>query len=55
MNKEALADLREWNEWAFEYLVQLRFDPNLLRSSWERTELPFPTPVIKQSRLPASQ
>ena len=46
-------DLAELDDWAVEYLVQLKFDPRLLRALWERSDLPFPTPIIKQRRLPA--
>jgi len=48
-------DLGELDDWAVEYLVQLKFDPKLLRALWDRSDLPFPTPVSKQSPLPASQ
>ncbi len=48
-------DLDELDDWAVEYLVQLKFDPRLLRALWERSDLPFPTPGVKQSRLPAIQ
>jgi len=29
-------------EWAIEYLVELKFDPGLLRALWGRSDLPFP-------------
>ncbi len=41
-------DLRELDDWAVEYLVQLKFDPKLLRALWDRSDLPFPTPIRKQ-------
>lgn len=41
-------DLAELDDWAVEYLVQLKFDPGLLRALWERSDLPFPAPIIKQ-------
>lgn len=46
-------DLAALDDWAVEYLVQLKFDPRLLKALWERSDLPFPTPGVKQSRLPA--
>lgn len=30
-------------EWAIEYLIELKFNPRLLRALWERSDLPFPT------------
>jgi putative transposase len=48
-------DLDELDDWAVEYLVQLKFDPGLLRALWERSDLPFPTSVVKQRQLPAIQ
>jgi len=41
-------DLAELDDWAVEYLVQLKFDPKLLRALWERSDLPFPIPKIIQ-------
>jgi transposase len=41
-------DLAELDDWVVEYLVQLKFDPKLLRALWERSELPFPAPISKQ-------
>ena len=48
-------DLTELDDWAVEYLVQLKFDPKLLRALWDRSELSFPAPRIKQPGLPAIQ
>ncbi len=48
-------DLTALGDWAVEYLVPLKFDPKLLRALWHRSELPFPTPRIKQPWLPAIQ
>ncbi len=48
-------DLAELDDWAVEYLVQLKFDPKLLRALWDRSDIPFPTPIIKQPQLPAIQ
>ena len=40
----------ELNEWAVEYLMDLKFDPRLLRSLWERSGLPFPaTPQLQHT------
>ena len=36
-------DLRDLDEWAVEYLMDLKFNPGLLKALWERSELPFPT------------
>ena len=41
-------DLTELDDWAVEYLVQLKFSQQLLRALWDRSDLPFPTPRIKQ-------
>lgn len=30
-------------DWAVEYLIELKFDQALLRALWERSDLPFPT------------
>lgn len=35
-------DLTELDDWAVEYLVQLKFDPKLLRALGDRSDLPFP-------------
>jgi transposase len=35
-------DLPELEEWAVEYLMELKFDPGLLRALWESSDLPFP-------------
>jgi transposase len=35
-------DLPELEEWAVEYLMDLKFDPELLRAVWESSDLPFP-------------
>jgi hypothetical protein len=35
-------DLRRLNDWVVEYLIDLAVDPGLLRSLWERSDLPFP-------------
>jgi transposase len=43
------------DDWAIEYLVELKYDPGLLRALWDRSDLPFPTPPMRQSRLPAVQ
>jgi putative transposase len=34
--------LSELEDWAIEYLMDLKFDPGLLRALWERSDLPFP-------------
>ena len=49
---DALADL---DDWAVEYLVELKHNPELLRALWGRSELPFPTAPVRQPGLPASQ
>lgn len=36
-------DVPELEEWAIEYLMDLKFDPGLLKALWERSDLPFPT------------
>ena len=36
-------------------LVELKFDPGLLRVLWERSDLPFPQSRVKQPCLPAGQ
>ena len=36
-------------------LVELKFDPGLLRVLWERSDLPFPRSRVKQPCLPAGQ
>lgn len=48
-------DLDQLDDWAIEYLVALKHDPGLLRALWERSDLPFPVPRVKQPELPASQ
>ena len=45
-------DLAELDAWAVEYLVQLKFDPRLLRALWDRSDLPFPTPTAWQVANP---
>jgi len=47
--------LTDLDDWAIEYLVELKHNPELLRALWERSDLPFPTPPISQPGLPASQ
>jgi transposase len=49
---DALTDL---DDWAIEYLVELKHNPALLRALWERSDLPFPTARVKRPGLPASQ
>ncbi len=49
---DALADL---DDWAVEYLVELKHNPGLLRALWDRSDLPFPSAPVKQPGLPASQ
>lgn len=49
---ERLSDL---DDWAAEYLVELKCNQGLLRALWDRSELPFPTPTAEQPRLPANQ
>lgn len=39
--------LPELEEWAVEYLMDLKFDPELLKALWERSDLPFPTKPAK--------
>jgi putative transposase len=34
--------LPELEEWAVEYLMDLKFDPGLLRALWDSSDLPFP-------------
>jgi putative transposase len=49
-------DLDELDDWVIEYLVALKYDPNLLRALWQRSHLPFPTlPTNEELHLPASQ
>jgi transposase len=48
-------DLGELDEWAVEYLLELKCSPGLLRALWDRSELPFPTPTQRQPELPATQ
>lgn len=40
-------DLDELDEWTIEYLMDLKFDPELLRALWERSDLPFPNAAHK--------
>lgn len=47
--------LTDLDDWAIEYLVELKHNPELLRALWERSDLPFPTAPVKQPGLPASQ
>ena len=49
---DTLSDL---DDWAIEYLVELKHNPTLLRALWDRSDLPFPTAPVKQPGLPASQ
>ena len=49
---DTLADL---DDWAVEYLIELKHNPGLLRALWERSDLPFPTAQVRQPGLPASQ
>jgi putative transposase len=35
-------DLSELDDWAIEYLVELKYNQKLLRALWERSDLPFP-------------
>ena len=49
---DALADL---DDWAVEYLVELKHNPRLLRALWERSDLPFPARPVIQPGQPASQ
>jgi len=39
--------LAELEEWAVEYLMDLKFDPGLLRALWERSDLPLPVKPTK--------
>lgn len=43
-------DVNHLDDWAIEYLVELKFTPGLLRRLWEGSELPFPTPRNQQLR-----
>ena len=43
------------DDWAIEYLVELKHRPGLLRALWERSDLPFPAAPIIQPGQPASQ
>lgn len=38
----APAGLPELEDWAVEYLMDLKFDPGLLKALWERSDLPLP-------------
>lgn len=49
---ERLSDL---DDWAAEYLVELKCDQRLLRALWDRSELPFPATSAARPELPASQ
>lgn len=49
------ADVGHLNEWVVEHLVELKCDPSLLRRLWKGSDLPFPTPNIKQTGQPADQ
>jgi transposase len=48
-------DLDELDDWAVEYLLELKCSPALLRTLWDRSELPFPTQTKQQPELPATQ
>lgn len=48
-------DLTTLDEWAIEYLVELKHDPHLLRALWAASELPFPAAMDAQARQPATQ
>jgi transposase len=48
-------DVQHLDDWVLEYLVELKCDQRLLRQLWEGSELPFPTPLIKQPGQPAGQ
>jgi putative transposase len=45
------ADVNDLDDWVIEYLVPLKCDPDLLRSIWDGSELPFPS----RSLPPADQ
>ena len=47
--------LTDLDDWAIEYLVELKHNPALLRALWERSDLPFPAVPVKQPGLPATQ
>lgn len=47
--------LRDLDDWAIEYLIELKHNPRLLRALWERSDLPFPATPVIQSGQPASQ
>lgn len=44
----APADIPALDAWAIEYLMDLKFDPKLLRALWDRSDLPFPTKPDKK-------
>jgi transposase len=44
-------DVDELDDWVIEYLVRLKWDPELLRAIWGGSELPFPS----RSSPPADQ
>jgi len=48
-------DLDELDEWVIEYLLELKCSPAPLRALWDRSDLPFPTPTMRQPELPARQ
>lgn len=48
-------DVDHLDDWVMDYLIQLKFEPGLLRRLWEGSELPFPTPLVQQPELPAGQ
>jgi hypothetical protein len=40
--------LPELDGWVIDHLVGLKHDPGLLRALWDRSELPFPAPPVRQ-------
>jgi putative transposase len=40
-------DIPELDDWILEHLMELKFDPELLKALWERSDLPFPTKPTK--------
>jgi hypothetical protein len=48
-------DLAALDEWAIEYLVELRHNQRLLRALWAASDLPFPGATEAQAQQPTSQ
>ena len=48
-------DLTALDDWAIEYLVELKHNPDLLRALWAASDLPFPKATDAQARQPATQ